>query len=77
MSLRRGPWHLRFQIIVDREASSLASSYLTSNGVNNVVTIVPGNDERNEPNLNQIVRLDILISVYIIESPHYSGMLFL
>ena len=66
MSLRPGPWKLRF-LIVDKETDVL--SYLTSNGVDNAVTI----ESKEEPS-KQTVRLDI-ISVCITDGPHYSGSL--
>ena len=49
---RPGPWQLRF-LIVDKETGVL--SFLTSNGVGNVVTVEPSiNPEK------QTVRLDII-----------------
>ena len=66
--LTRGPWLLRFRIIEEETGVLL---FLTSNGVGNLVTVEP---EIHPPSERQIVRRDI-ISVRIIDSPHYSGML--
>ena len=63
---RTGPWRLRF-LIIDKETN--VESFLTSNDVEEVVTVEP----EIRPN-NQTVRLDI-ISVCIIDNPHYSGLL--
>ena len=49
---RPGPWQLRF-LTIDKETGVL--SFLTSNGVGNVVTIETSIDP-----VNQTVRLDII-----------------
>ena len=59
--LTRGPWQLRF-LTIHKENNVL--SFLTSNGVGNVVTVEPGIQPE-----KQIVRLDI-ISICIIDSPN-------
>ena len=66
--VRPGPWELRF-LIVNTELNVL--SFLTSNGVGNVVTVEP---EILPPSARQKVRLDI-ISAWIIDRPHCSGLL--
>ena len=67
-----GPLLLRFAIVKD-ETGELFDLLLTSNGVGNVVTVEPEIFQI-PPSGRQIVRLDI-ISVCIIDSLHYSGML--
>ena len=59
---------LRF-LIVNEVAGELL--FLTGNGVDNVVTVEP---QIHPPSNKQRVRRDI-ISVCIIDSPHYSGFL--
>ena len=57
--VKPGPWQLLF-VVVDRESGLL--SYLTSNGLDKVVTIEP----KNEPD-KQKVRIDVF-SVCIIDT---------
>ena len=66
--IRPGPWELRF-LIVNTKLNELL--FLTSNGIGNVVTVEPQNLT---PSDRQKVRLDI-ISAWIIDRPHYSGLL--
>ena len=64
------PLLLRFATVKE-ETGELTDLFLTSNGVGNVVTVEP---EILPPSDRQKVRRDI-ISVCIIDSPHYSGFL--
>ena len=60
-----GAYRLRF-LTIEKETHVL--SFLTGNGLGNVVTVESGIQAD-----KQTVRLDI-ISVCIIDSPHYSGL---